>query len=370
MSVMPDSLEARSPTENAPAAEPARRGHHKIFVGMAAGVGKTYRALGEIRELFSLGKNAVVGILETHGRAETQEAARGLPVFPRRELEYKGTRLTELDLDGLLKLHPDVVMVDDLAHANAPDSRNARRYEDVRELLDAGIDVISTVNIQHLESLNDLVAKITGVRVKERLPDQIVADADEVILVDVTPQLLRERIRAGKIYSPDKVDQALKNFFTDENLTALRELALRQVADAVQGEDADQAQLVRERILVAISAEPESGRLIRRGGRIASRFNGDLHIVYVETGKLGRDESKLLEAFKASTEDLGGTFHTLKNRGGVGRTLVQFVREHHVTQVVLGESSRSRFQELLRGSVIHTVLRETSGVDVYVLTRE
>lgn len=351
--------------ENAP-----RRGHHKVYVGMASGVGKTYRALGELHELLAGGRRVVVGVLETHGRAETQEAAAGLPVFPRKMVDYKGARLSEMDLDGLLEMRPEVVLVDDLAHASAPGSRFEKRYEAARALLEAGIDVISTVNIQHLESLNDVVARLTGVRVRDRLPDQVLQDADEVLLVDVTPQTLQERLRAGKIYAPEKADLALRNFYTEENLTALRELALRQVADVVQGEPENNAVSVAERILVACAAEPESGRLIRRGGRIASRLNTEFDVVYVESARPDREQQKLLDFFRETTEDLGGRFVIVPNQGGVGPSLVRYAREHHVTQVVLGESSRSRWQEFLRGSVVHTVLRETKNVDVYVITRE
>ena len=346
-----------------------RRGRHKVYVDMAAGVGKTYRALQELRELAQAGQSVLIGVLVAHGREETRSAAEGLPAFPMRQVEYKGAVLTEMDLDGLLAARPDVVMVDELAHPNAPGSRNTSRYEDVAELLDAGISVISTVNIQHLESLNDLIARITGVRVRDRLPDSILQRADEVVLVDVTPRTLQDRLRAGKIYSAEKVDQALRNFFTEENLAALRELALRHVADTVEQESDDDAG-VKERILVACAAEPESGRLIRRGGRLAQRLGGDLDVVFVESGRLTDERKRLIENFRAITEALGGTFRTVPNQGGVGRTLVEYTREHHVTQVVIGESSRSRLQEFLQGSIIHRVLRDTKNVDVYVLTRE
>ncbi|ADV67247.1 universal stress protein [Deinococcus maricopensis] len=370
---MSDPTPERQPERlTRPDAERAR-GHHKIFVGAAAGVGKTYRALTELREHREAGQDAIIGVLETHGRQDTARAADGLPIQPRREVKYKGVQLSEMDLAGLLERRPDMVLVDELAHSNAPGSKNEKRYEDVEELLQAGINVISTVNIQHLESLNDLVARLTGVRVRERVPDHVVQDADEVILVDVTPQVLQDRLRAGKIYAADKVEQALKNFFTDENLGALRELALRQVAEAVQAETEETTEHssgVKERILVALGAEPESGRLLRRGGRMAKRLGGDLIALYVSTGRLSRDQSKTLDGLRAITESLGGTFVTAPARGGVGHTLVQYVREHGVTQVILGESSRTRFQEFLRGSIIHQVLRDTRNVDVYVISRD
>ncbi|WP_342667512.1 universal stress protein [Deinococcus pimensis] len=367
---MSEPSEVRPSSGSATASAPAR-GHHKVYVGMAAGVGKTFRALQELRELQAAGRNVVVGYLETHGREETRRVAEGLPVFPRREVQYKGAVLVEMDVDGLLSARPDVVMVDELAHANAPGSRNAHRYEDVAELLAAGISVISTVNIQHVESLNDLVVRLTGVRVRDRLPDVVLQQADEVILVDLSPQALRERLRQGRIYAPEKVDLALKNFFTVDNLAALRELALRQVADVVEAAAPEEDNVgMKERILVACAAEPESGRLVRRGGRIARRLKGDLDVVYVESGSLTREQQKLLENFRAITESLGGTFTVIPNRGGIGRTLVEYVSQNHVTQVVIGESSRSRLQEFLRGSIVHRVLRDTRNVDVYVITRE
>ncbi|MBB6099265.1 two-component system sensor histidine kinase KdpD [Deinobacterium chartae] len=368
---MPETPESRFPDSEdvSPPPDPTVRGRHKIYVGAAAGVGKTFRALQEIRELQAEGRDAVIGVLETHGRQDTERAAEGLRVFPRRITEFKGAQLSEMDLEGLLAARPEVVLVDELAHGNAPGSRNPKRYQDVQGLLSAGIHVISTVNIQHIESLNDLVARLTGVRVRERVPDAVISEADEVILVDVTPQVLQERLRAGKIYAPDKVEQALKNFFTEENLAALRELALRQVAEAVEVEPQDKLS-IKDRILVAVTTSPSSGRLIRRGGRIAKRLGGDLQVVYVETHRPSREEARVLEGFRAITEALGGEFRLLKNAGGVGRTLVNYSREYGPTQLILGESRRSRWQELLRGSIIHQVLRGTRNVDVYIIAEE
>lgn len=347
-----------------------RRGRHKVYVGMAAGVGKTYRALQELRDALSAGRDAIIGVLETHGRQETEQAAAGLPVWPKRSVLYKGTQLSEMDLEGLLERHPDVALIDELAHSNVAGSRFEKRYQDVEALLAAGIDVISTVNVQHFESLNDLVARLTGVRVRERLPDNIVRGADEIMLVDVSPQVLRERLQAGKIYAPEKIELALKNFFTEDNLGTLRELALRQVAETVQAEDTPSGQGVQDRILVACAPEPESGRLVRRGGRVAQRLNADLVVAYVDAGRLSRTQSKALESLKNATENLGGSFVAIPNAGGVGRTLVKYIREHGITQVILGESSRSRLQEFLRGSIVHDVLRRTKNVDVYVIGRE
>lgn len=343
-----------------------RRGHHKLFVGMAAGVGKTYRALGEIRDLAESGVDALVGIVETHGRKDTLAAAEGLPTFPRQVIDYKGVELTELDLAGLLERKPDVVLVDELAHTNVPGSKNKKRFEDVDELLDAGINVISTMNIQHVESANDLVARLTGVRVKERVPDRVLQEADEVILVDVTPELLRERLKAGKIYSQDKVEQSLNNFFTLENLGVLRELALRLVADAVEEEARDNEQTgVKERIAVAITPTPNATRLVRRGARLAQRLGGDLYVIYIKDRDLSRQQERDLDTHRIITESLEGDFVRLE--GDAATALIGFINEQHITQVVMGASLRSRWQEFIRGSIINKVLKATSGVDVYII---
>lgn len=345
------------------------RGRHKIYVGAAAGVGKTYRALQDIRELLSSGRDALVGVVETHGRADTLAQLEGLPVFPRLQHEYKGVNLSEMDLDGLLERRPQWVLVDELAHTNVQGSRNTKRYQDVENLLEGGINVISTMNVQHLESLNDIIARLTSVRVRERVPDDILEDADEVLLVDITPEILRERLKNGKIYARDKVDQALENFFKLENLSVLREIALRQVADTVEAEG-DRAH-IKERVLVCITANPSSGRLIRRGSRTANRLKGDLEVLFIDTGvRLSRDEDRILDGYKTITESLGGTFIRLEHRGRIGDAIVDFTRKHRINLVVLGETRRSRWEEFLRGSIISRVLRELHGVDVYVITRE
>ena len=344
-----------------------RRGHHKLYVGMAAGVGKTYRALTEIRELQEHGVDVLIGIVETHGREETAAALEGLPLFPRQTVDYKGVELTELDLDGLLERKPAVVLIDELAHTNVPGSKNTKRFEDVEALLDAGINVLSTMNVQHLESANDLVAQLTGVRVKERVPDRVLREADEVILVDVTPELLRERLQAGKIYAQDKIERSLNNFFTPENLGVLRELALRQVADAVEevsrgGETSG----VKERIAVAITPTPNATRLIRRGARLAQRLKGDLFVIYVKDRSLTREQERTLDTHRIITESLEGEFVRLEASDSA-QALISFIEEHHITQVVMGASLHSRWQEFVKGSIINKVLRATSGVDVYVI---
>ena len=266
----------------------SNRGHHRIYVGAAAGVGKTYRALQEIREQRDAGVDAIIGLLETHGRSETERMAAGLEVFPRRAVDYKGVTLSECDVAGLKARRPALVLIDELAHTNVPGSEHKKRYEDVEELLSSGVSVISTMNVQHLESANDLVARLTGIRVKERVPDRVLLEADEVILVDVTPEVLRARLKAGKIYAHDKVEQALANFFTAENLTVLRELALREVADAVEDAAVEGGSNLKERIAVAVTARSEATRLIRRGARLAHRLDGELYVVHVRSRRLSR----------------------------------------------------------------------------------
>ena len=347
------------------------RGHHKIYVGAAAGVGKTYRALQELREQRELGVDAVVGLVETHGRKETLALAEGLETFPRTVVDYKGVQLTEMDTAGLIERRPELVLVDELAHTNVPGSKHQKRYQDVEELLTAGINVISTMNVQHLESANDLVARLTGVRVKERVPDRVLLAANEVVLVDVTPEVLRERLKAGKIYSRDKIEQALSNFFTLENLSILRELALREVADAVEDPavEAGSGRRIKERIAVAITARPDSAWLIRRGARIAQRLDSEFHVIYVRSRSLSRDEERLLDTYRLITEALEGTFIQVE-ASKPGPALIGFIREKHVTQVIMGTSLRNRWQEFFKGSIINQVLRQAEDVDVYIIGRK
>lgn len=345
----------------------SRRGQHKIYVGAAAGVGKTYRALQELRERLEEGQDALIGLLETHGRQETERMAENLPVFPRRQVDYRGIVLSEFDLAGLLARHPEVVLIDELAHSNVPGTEHAKRYEDVEVLLRAGIDVISTMNVQHLESAYDLVARLTGVRVRERVPDWVLRDADEVILIDVTPEVLRERLRHGKIYTADKIERALGNFFTAENLMVLRELALRQVADTVERETERGG--IGERIAVAITARPDSARLIRRGARLAQRLGGDWFVVHVRGTKVSRSDEQHLDAYRVITEALEGVFVQL-GETDPGPALVAFIAREQITQVILGASQPSLWQALFRPSVTQRVLQDALGVDVYIIAAE
>ncbi|WP_308425274.1 universal stress protein [Deinococcus knuensis] len=343
------------------------RGVHRVFIGMAAGVGKTCRALNELRDRLERGEDALIGILETHGRAGTALAAQGLPVFARRAVPGT-TDLSELDLEGLLDRRPQVVLIDELAHTNAPGSTHAKRWQDVNALLDAGITVLSTVNVQHLESLNDTVARLTGVRVRERIPDTVLREATELILVDLTPHDLRARLRAGQVYSPDRAELALTNFFTSPNLTALREIALRQVASVV--EHAPQAASgAREVVIVAVTATEGAARLIRRGGQLAARLHAPLHVVTVRGVRISAPESRLLDTYRALTGALGGQFDVI-GPADVATALIAHANQVQATQIVMGESRRSRWSGWWRGDIIHRVLSGTRDVDVHIISRD
>ena len=352
--------------------QPSRtaRGRHKIYLGMAAGVGKTVRALHEIRDLRNDGTDAIIGLLETHKRKDTVAAASDLPIFPRLEVAYKGTTLTELNVPGILERRPDWVMVDELAHSNVPGSKNPKRYLDVEELLNAGLNVISTLNIQHLEGLNDEVARLTGVRVRERLPDSVVLEANEVVIVDITPEALRERLGAGKIYASEKIDQALTGFFTTENLGVLRELALRRTADVVEDEPLDPSELLgrglKERIVVAVRAERHDTRLIRRGARVVQRLKGDLLVVHVKTRAYKPSELEILNEHEALARQFAATWMVLDGTD-TASSLIEYLRGQHATQVIIGESHRPRWREIVAGSVVLEILRRSSGIDVYII---
>jgi two-component system, OmpR family, sensor histidine kinase KdpD len=362
-----------------PAARPARqrRGTLRIYLGAAPGVGKTFAMLNEGRRRRARGTDVVAGYVETHGRAHTAEQIGDLEVVPRRVLTYRGAALEEMDLDAVLARRPEVALVDELAHTNVPGSKHAKRWEDVDVLLDAGIDVISTVNIQHLESINDVVERITGVKQRETLPDYVVRAADQIELVDMTPEALRRRMAHGNIYAPEKIDAALTNYFRPGNLAALRELALLWVADRVddaleeyrERHGITQPWETRERVVVAITGAPSADALVRRAGRIAGRAHGELLGVHVRSddGLVGGDDN--LDHQRRLLEELGGTYHETASND-IAAALVDFARAENATQLVLGSSRRSRWAELLRGSVINRVVRLSGPIDVHVISQE
>ncbi|HTO90549.1 MAG TPA: sensor histidine kinase KdpD [Candidatus Sulfotelmatobacter sp.] len=358
----------------------ARRAKLKIFFGASAGVGKTFAMLVEAHERKRSGTDVVVGLVETHGRRETEALLDGLDVVPRLDLDYRGTRLTEFDLDGALRRRPALLLVDELAHTNAPGSRHARRWQDVLELLDAGIEVYTTLNVQHVESLNDVVAQITGITVRETVPDSVIDRADEIELVDLPPDDLLQRLREGKVYVPDQAARATESFFRKGNLIALRELALRQTAQRVdaQMESYRLAQgiaepwPVRERILVCIG-NPESGvRLVRSVRRMAAALKAEWIAVHVETpGQVGAAQmvrDHIIDVMGLA-EDLGAETNVLTGLR-VSDEILAFARVRNVSRIVVGKPSRPRWQELLFGSLVNTLVRDSGDVDVYVMRGE
>ncbi|WP_426512891.1 ATP-binding protein [Dactylosporangium sp. McL0621] len=355
------------------------RGHLRVYLGAAPGVGKTYKMLEEGRRRRERGTDVVVGFVETHGRPFTEAMLDGLEVVPRMTMPYRGSDFTELDLDAVLARRPDVVLVDELAHTNVPGSGNAKRWQDVDALLDAGIDVLTTVNVQHLESLNDVVEAITGVPQRETVPDAVVRRAEQIELVDMTPEALRRRMAHGNIYKPEKIDAALGNYFRVGNLTALRELALLWLADKVDEQldryrtdhGIDTTWETRERVVVALTGGPEGDTLIRRAARIAARTKGaDLLAVHVVRGDglAGADPASLTRQHLL-VESLGGTYHQVLG-GDVPRALLDFARGVNATQLVLGASRRGRLAQMFSPGVGVTTTAESGTIDVHLVTHE
>jgi len=362
--------------------EDGRRGKLRIFVGAAPGVGKTYEMLQTARARKKDGYDVVVGIVETHGRKETQALLRGLEIVPRRRLEYKGRVLEEMDLDAVIARRPQIVLVDELAHTNAAGSRHPKRYLDVEELLSHGINVYTTVNIQHIESLNDVIAQITRVRVREQVPDEIFDRADAVELVDLTTGDLIERLKEGKVYIPHQAERALEHFFSPANLTALRELALRRTAERVDEQLLTEMQAraipgpwaAGERILVCINEDPRAAGLVRYAKRMADRLHAPWTALTIETRhslRLSEEERDRIADTLRLAERLGGETITVPGRSShVADDLVAFARTQNATQIIIGKSERSRWFEILHGSVVHELLRKAGNIRVQVLSGE
>ena len=353
------------------------RGSLRIYLGAAPGVGKTFAMLNEGRRAKARGVDVVVGFVETHGRARTAEQIGDLEVVPLKRLEYRGTTFDEMDIDAILARRPERALIDELAHTNVPGSRHAKRWEDIEELLEAGIDVISTVNIQHLESLNDVVERITGITQRETVPDAVVRAAQQIELVDQTPEALRRRMAHGNIYPPERIDAALSNYFRTGNLSALRELALLWVADRVEEALEDYRERhgiagpweTRERVVVALTGAPGGEDLIRRAARMAARSRAELVGVHVrpEEGLVGSGRGQL-EVHTRLLVELGGTYREVAGPD-VARSLVQVAKAENATQLVIGATRRSRWAELTRGSVVNGVLRESGGAfDIHVIS--
>src|SRR5215475_9803688 len=372
----PDTLLARAREEEARKS----RGRLKLFFGAAAGVGKTYAMLEAARELRADGVDVVVGSVETHGRAENEALLDGLEVLPPRLEPYKGTTLREFDLDAALVRHPSVMIVDELAHRNETGSRHAKRWQDVMELLDVGINVYTALNVQHLESLNDIVAKITGVVVRETVPDSVVERADEIELVDLPPDELIQRLQEGKVYIPEQAREAIQNFFRKGNLIALRELALRRTAERVDAQM--QAYMrdhavpktwpVAERVLVCVSPSPLAGQLVRAGRRLASRIGAEWIVAYVETPaharlpQMARDQ--VAQTLRLA-EQLGAEVVTLSG-STMSEEILAYARARNISKIVIGKPGRSLWKRILLGSIVDALVRGSGEIDIYVVSGE
>ena len=363
------------------------RGNHKIFLGMAAGVGKTYRMLQEGRAEAEAGRDVVIGYLEPHDRPATTAQAAGIETLSRRGFSYRGNRIEEMDLQGILERRPELCLIDELAHTNAAGGAHEKRYEDVEDVLNAGIDVYSTVNVQHLESLNDTVCELTGIRVRETLPDAVLASAEEVVLVDITPQSLIERLLAGKIYRPEAIQPALDNFFKIENLSSLREVALRQVAEDVEAKrlpsessigsrssahrdrllDTQVPQVIGERLLALVTPKPHAQRVVRRAWRSAQRLGAELDILWVSRGTPSAEQEDQLEALRRLASILGA--HMLVEHGDDVALVTQRVaRERGTTYVLMGTPHpRGALARMLRPALQQRLLTLLPGIDLRIV---
>jgi two-component system sensor histidine kinase KdpD len=357
---------------------PRKRGELRIYLGAAPGVGKTYAMLGEAHRRLERGTDVAAAVIETHGRAKTAELIEGIEVIPPRYIDYRGSSFPELDVPAVLARHPQVVLVDELAHTNTPGSKNEKRWQDVEELLDAGITVISTVNIQHLESLNDVVAQITGIEQQETIPDSIVRQASQIELIDITPEALRRRLSHGNVYAPERIDAALSNYFRRGNLTALRELALLWLADQVdtalakyraENKITDMWE-ARERVVVAVTGGPESETLVRRASRIASKSSAELMVVHVIRGDgLAGVSERRMGKVRELANSLDASVHTVVG-DDVPTALLDFARENNATQLVIGTSRRPRWARLFEEGVAQTIVERSGKIDVHMVTHE
>lgn len=357
--------------------EHAKRGKLKIFLGYVAGVGKTYAMLEAAHQRGEEGVDVVVGYVETHGRKETESLLSGLEVIPRRKLEYRGINLTEMNLDAVIIRHPQIVLVDELAHTNHSGSRHPKRFQDVEEILSAGIDVYSTVNIQHLESLSDVVQQITGIVVREKIPDRLIDEADEIELIDLPTDELLKRLRDGKVYISDQAMRALQKFFRKGNLTALRELSLRRAADQVDSQMMSYMQTksipgpwpATERILVCVSSHPMGERLIRSGCRLADDLNAEWYVIFVETPQhlhMRLQNRIRVQRFLTLAEEMGAKVASISG-DSVAKTVINFAREHNITKIVIGKPIRPRWYEILRGSITDQIIRDSESIDVHLV---
>ena len=373
---MSDSTNTRPrPEDFLELVQKGKRGRLKLYVGFAAGVGKTYRMLEEAHALKKRGVDVVVGFVETHGRNETAALIEGLEVIPRRQIEYRGVTIEEMSLNNILRRNPRLALVDEIAHTNVPGSHNKKRYQDVVELLDAGINVIAAMNVQHLESLNDIVERATGVAVRETVPDSFLKQADQVVNLDLSVEDLQERLRTGRIYAPEKIPWALEHFFKDQNLATLRELALREVAESL-----DRAGVAKGapelkasgRVMVCLASNPPRAKtLLARGSRMAGRLNTDWFAVYVETpeeapDRIDSEAQRHLMSNVEKARELGAEVVRFK-APEPARALLDFARTHGIAHVIVGRSMQPWWKQVVFGSVLTRLLREGTGFDLHVV---
>ncbi len=374
---MPDALTRPSPEQFLHLIRRQERGRLKVYLGSAAGVGKTYSMLREGHRLKQQGVDVVIGIVETHGRIDTAGQIGDLEIVPPRTIEYRGVGLNEMDIDLLLARKPTVCLVDELAHTNAPGSRNAKRYQDVEELLRAGIHVITTVNIQHLESLYDRVERAVGVKVKERVPDTVLAQADQIVNVDLPAEDLLERLKAGKVYPPERAERAMENFFTFSNLTRLREMTLTEVAHLIDRKsrrsEADHADISStERVMVGLSSRsPNASALLRKAARLADRLNAPWYAVYIQTPAedlthVDAATQRVLSKNLELAQQLGGIPMTFRGKD-VASTIVAFAREYGIKVVVMGKSRQPWHRRIWSGSVVARILNQSNGLDAMIV---
>jgi len=350
----------------------------KLFLGYAPGVGKTFNMLSEGIRRHSRGEDVVIGVVETHGRAGIADLASKLETVPRRQVDYKGTTFDEMDLDAILARKPQIVLVDELAHTNIEGSKHPKRYQDVMDLLDANIDVLSTMNVQHIESLMPTVMNITGIQVRETVPDWVMQRVNEIVLADLTPEALQTRMRRGDIYPMERAERALGNFFKPANLIALRELALQQVTTAVdrsleshlEKEGLGKNLALRERIAVCVSSSPAAQYLVARAARMAHRIDAELFVIYIDIGvdEAPEDQRTLAQNLRFA-ENLGALVVRLKGRS-VADAIADFVRSKHITQVIFGRALVRDWKKFLYLSVVHRFLRESPAVDIHIVTQE
>jgi two-component system, OmpR family, sensor histidine kinase KdpD len=361
-------------------AVPSKKGGvFKLFLGYAPGVGKTHTMLTEAIRRHSRGEDVVIGVIETHGRKAVGELVTQLEIVPRKPIEYKGALFEEMDVDAILARKPKVALIDELAHTNIEGSKHRKRYEDVFELLDAGIDVLSTMNIQHLESVTPTVQGVTGIHVRETVPDWVLQRVNEVVMIDLTPEALQNRMRRGDVYPQERVGRALENFFRETNLIALRELALRQVAEVVDHsleqhrnviEKEHGSVPIRERIAVCISSNPAAQYLIARGARMSQAMNAELFVVYTDLGQDTSEENqRTLNGNLRFAENVGAAVARVAGKS-VAEAVAQFVNEKHITQVVFGRSATRGWKRYFYLSAIHQFLRDAPAVDVHIVTQE